>query len=80
MVCDLGRLPSRNSFTSFLPKRPPRADDVRIVDTEQLGRSAPDLRTIGRPHMLPGPHSPITWNQYEVEEPPEPSFPYSKHF
>ncbi|RAH45013.1 LipA and NB-ARC domain protein [Aspergillus brunneoviolaceus CBS 621.78] len=27
------------------------------------GISAPDLRTIGRPHMLPGPHSPITWNQ-----------------
>ncbi|RAL15417.1 LipA and NB-ARC domain protein [Aspergillus homomorphus CBS 101889] len=47
------------------------------VDTEQLGRSAPDLRSIGRPHMLPGHQSPVTLNQYEVEEPADPSFPYS---
>ncbi|PYH77280.1 catalytic protein [Aspergillus uvarum CBS 121591] len=27
------------------------------------GISAPDLRSIGKPQMLPGPHSPITWKQ-----------------
>ncbi|PYH45433.1 LipA and NB-ARC domain protein [Aspergillus saccharolyticus JOP 1030-1] len=47
------------------------------VDTEQLGRSAPDLRAIGRPHMLPEPRSPVTFNQYEVEEPAEPPYSHS---
>ncbi|PWY92397.1 catalytic protein [Aspergillus heteromorphus CBS 117.55] len=41
------------------------------VETETIGRSVPDLRTIGRKHLLPDPASSITLNDYEVEEAPE---------
>ncbi|PYH92748.1 catalytic protein [Aspergillus ellipticus CBS 707.79] len=44
---------------------------TKVREIFSHGMFVPDLRTIGRKHLLPDPSSSITLKDYEIEEPPE---------